>query len=143
MLEYLPYIWIAIIILSVGAEAATASIVSMWFIPPAIICLFLSFVDVPVWIQVAVFFVVSAIIFILSKFIFKRFMKNKVVPTNTDALIGKAGMVIVDVDNLRQMGVVRLEGKEWSARSSDDSRVLLKGEIVMVERIEGVKLICK
>lgn len=69
----------------------------------------------------------------------KHLMKN-VEKTNVDSLIGKEGIVKQEINNLEAQGVVKLSGMEWSARSADDSKIAA-GEKVLVQSIDGVKLI--
>ena len=45
-----------------------------------------------------------------------------------------------EINNLEAQGVVKLSGMEWSARSADDSKIAA-GEKVLVQSIDGVKLI--
>ena len=48
-------------------------------------------------------------------------------------------LVTEDVDNITGAGAVQVDGKVWTARSSDGSP-LQAGDLVRVDRIEGVKL---
>ena len=50
------------------------------------------------------------------------------------------GVVCEDIDNLAGTGAVKLDGKEWTARS-DSGANIPSGSVVKVRRIEGVKLI--
>ena len=59
---------------------------------------------------------------------------------NSDAKIGKIGIVTEDIDNIKAIGAVKLDGLEWSAKSADDG-VISKDQQVKVVAIEGVKLI--
>ena len=51
-------------------------------------------------------------------------------------------MVTEDIDNIAGKGRVEVNGISWTARSSDGAN-FRKGELVTVERIEGVKLIVR
>lgn len=66
----------------------------------------------------------------------------KTQPTNADRCIGETAMVTEDIDNIAGKGRVEVNGISWTARSSDGAN-FRKGELVTVERIEGVKLIVK
>ena len=46
-----------------------------------------------------------------------------------------------DINNLRDEGQVVVDGMEWAARSSDSTVTFRKDEFVVVDRIEGVKMI--
>ena len=48
--------------------------------------------------------------------------------------------VLTNVDMNKTFGTVKVDGKEWSARSSDNENIKT-GELVKIEKIDGVKLI--
>ena len=77
---------------------------------------------------------------------FRKKFKEKTsferVATNADAVIGKNAVVTEQIDNIHAKGAVKVDGKEWTARSDDGNIIISEGEIVTVLRIEGVKLIC-
>lgn len=144
MLDHMVYIWIGVLVVSVIVEAATAGLVSIWFIPSAVVAAILAFCGVSVWIQVVVFFVLSLILLILSKTLFSRFFKSSdSVRTNADSLIGKHVVVTEKISNLAETGEVRVNGQRWSARSTEESVCFDVDEVLTVVAIEGVKLICR
>ena len=137
------YIWLSVIVLSVIVEAVTAEVVSIWFVPAAIVGLILEFCGVgDIW-QIAAFLITSAIGLALARTILKRFIqKNGHVPTNvTDLVIGTEAVVTEKIDNLAETGEVRTGGKSWTARTESGNTVEV-GATVKVLRISGVKLIC-
>ncbi|MDR1734112.1 MAG: NfeD family protein [Oscillospiraceae bacterium] len=70
-------------------------------------------------------------------------LRHKTQPTNVpETVLGKAGMVKREIDNLKGTGLVWVEGKMWSARSESNTPLPEK-TIVTVERIEGVKVIVR
>ena len=69
----------------------------------------------------------------------KRYLNNKVEPTNADRVIGETAQVIEDVDNVHGKGAVVIRGMTWSARSQDGGPITT-GTMVRVLRIEGVKV---
>ena len=68
--------------------------------------------------------------------------ENRTAKTNLDAVVGMEALVTEAIDNINARGAVKVYGKEWSARSADGEPVPA-GTTVVVERIEGVKLIVK
>ena len=74
--------------------------------------------------------------------LYKRFIKTKLVPTNSDRLIGDTAVVTETIDNLEAKGAVKVQGQVWSARS-ENGEVIPENTPVTVVRIEGVKLIVK
>ena len=68
------YIWLAVILLAVIFEALTAELVSVWFIPAALVAMLLSiFENIPPYVQVIVFLVLG----IIGVFLLRRIFKNK------------------------------------------------------------------
>ena len=140
--EYgLMLFWAAIAILAFAVEAATADIVTIWFIPGAVISMILSVWVDQFWIQLVVFFVFSIGMLLLTG---KHFKKKNARKTdfNADSLIGAIGTVQETVDNLRETGSVKVKGLVWTARSVDDGAVISEGTLVEIREISGVKLIC-
>ena len=141
-MNYMPFFWIAVIVFSVLAEAMTTALVAIWFMPSALVAVVLSFFKVPVYVQVLVFTVLSALFIIFSKTIFAKTLRPKLTRTNADSVIGEQAVVTEQVCNIENRGLVRVRGQIWSAKSADGT-VLEPGEIVNVISIEGVKLICR
>jgi membrane protein implicated in regulation of membrane protease activity len=141
--QIMPYIWIAVIIFSVLAEALTASLVAIWFVPPALITMILAFCKVPITLQIIIFLLCSALFIVFSRIIFKNTLLKKEAPhTNADAVIGEKAIITERVCNIENKGLAKVRGQIWSARSADGEDIEV-GTIVSVISIQGVKLICR
>ncbi len=144
-----PYVmtlvWVSMFIAALVIEAQTAELVAIWFLPGILVSLILSFFEVDQLIQWAVFAAISAVLLTLAFTVFrKRLLKNHgSEPTDIDLLLGKDALVTENINNPLMQGAVKIDGKEWSARMTDDSETAEVGEFVTVESISGVKLICK
>ena len=137
-------VWFAIFIALIVIEALTADLLTVWFMPSALICIILAAFEVAVPIQISLFFGLSVIMFILSKTVFKKHLKSKKnEKTNLDLIIGETGIVTEDIDNINAKGSVKVQFQIWTARSSDNNTVISEGEIVKIIAVEGVKLICE
>lgn len=141
--NYMPFVWLSVVILSVILEAATLTLVSIWFIPSALISMILAFCDVALWIQIVIFAVCSSLFLIFMKPIFTKVFAIKHTATNADAVIGEQAVVTEPINNLEGVGQVKVKGQIWTARSSDGNITYEKGDVLNVIAIEGVKLICK
>ncbi len=137
------YVWIAVIVLSVVAEAATTDFVAIWFFPAALISLILSLFTVPVWVQILVFVLVGLILVMATRPLCRKFLKPKSEPTNAQAVVGKTCLVTEEIRNIDEAGEVMIGGLRWSARAEDPTRVIAVGEQVVVVEISGVKVIVK
>ena len=141
--QTMAYVWLGVIVLAIIAEASTVSLISIWFVPSACIAMILALCDVPLWIQLIVFFITFLLLMIFIKPFFRKCLGVKPVATNADSLIGADAVVSEPINNLEAKGQVKVRGQIWSARSSDESVTYTEGEIVRVLSIEGVKLICE
>lgn len=135
-------VWFGLMIFFVIVEAVGPQLVSVWFAGGALVSMIVSFFSDLLWLQVTVFIVVSVLLLLLTKPFVKRKKGFSTIKTNSDSLIGQTGVVCTPIDNVNATGTVKISGQIWSARSLDGS-CIDEGERVIVERIEGVKLIVK
>ena len=94
-------------------------------------------------VQWILFLIVSLILLIFTRPLAVRYMKRGVTRTNVNSLIGKKAVVIQKIDNLSQMGQVRINDIEWMARTESDEETIPEKSVVEIEAVQGVKLIVK
>ena len=128
--------WMIVFIVLILLELITVNLVSIWFALGALASFALSFFINNVTLQTATFVAVSAISLLLTKDFVKKIRGNKVVATNLDRVIGQIGIVTEEINKL-EPGEVKVDGKRWSAISSEKIKVGSKVEILS---IDGVKL---
>lgn len=133
-------VWIFMAVLFLVVEIVTVGMVSIWLVAGALVALLLAALGLPFWLQVVVFVLVSVGCFLFLYPHLKRFVRKNHQATNADMVLGKTAVVVRRIDNIKATGAVSVDGKTWSARSSDNS-VIESGSYVRVERIQGVKLI--
>lgn len=139
---HMAVIWFMILVGSLFIEAQTDALVAIWFMPSAAVTLILSFFVKEVWIQILVFVLLSAILLILSKLFFQKFLKrDRNTKTNLDAVIGKQILVDEEVCNLKGTGSAKLNGAYWSLRAIDDETVIPSGTLVTIAGVIGSKLV--
>lgn len=102
-----------------------------------------SILNLPWWTQIVAFIIVSCISLAFTRPLASKYVNRKTVRTNFDRVIGKQGVVLETIDNLRATGVVKVDGKEWSAETIDGAKPIQKDDIVVVERVSGVKLVVR
>ena len=134
--------WSVAFILLRIAELQSFQFVSIWFALSSIVALFCAIADVTFTGQVIIFSLVSAMLLIATRPLVKKLHANKSVPTNSELDIGKTAIVIERINNSLSTGRVKLNGVDWAARSVDGSTISM-GSTVIVEKIEGSKLIVK
>ena len=135
-------VWTAAIILFGVVEAATAGLVSIWFVAGALVALIAAFVDASLVVQIILFLVVSAAALALTRPMLRKITNANAVPTNADRVLGEMAKVTETIDNENSVGAVYVDGKTWSARSTDDS-IIPAGSRVYIESMQGVKLLVK
>ncbi|MBE7003772.1 MAG: helix-turn-helix domain-containing protein [Ruminococcaceae bacterium] len=132
-------IWIAAVVVFGIAEAATAGLVSIWFVGGAVAALLTAVFDGPLWLQFVLFFLVSIALLAATRPLARKMLDKTITPTNADRVLHHTARVTETVDNERPSGAVYIDGKTWTARS-EDGTVFAKDSLVEVVRMEGVKL---
>jgi len=123
-------LWLILLVAFIVIEAATVSLLTTWFAIGSLFSLVLAFLGAPFYWQIAVFFVVSFVLLIFTKpFVDKKLMAKKEA-TNADRVIGKTGVVIEEIDNIKGTGQVKVLNQIWSASSEENIK---KGEKVIVK----------
>ena len=133
-------VWLVLMVLLCIIEAATAGLTVIWFALGALAALIAALFGAQIWLQVLWFLVVSIATLWFTRPLALKYLNGRSVATNADRVVGMEGVVCEDIDNLAGTGAVKLDGKEWTARS-DSGANIPSGSVVKVRRIEGVKLI--
>ena len=142
MEAYYPYFWLAVIIFAAVLEAMTAQMVSIWMVVGGIAALIASVCNTSFTVQLVVFVVVTVITLAVTRPFIKKILHFKKEDTNAGRYLGKTGVVLAEINNTLGKGEVKVLGNIWTARSADGC-VIPEGAQVLVDRIEGVKLIVK
>ena len=93
-----------------------------------------------VFVQGAVFVILSAILTYYMRPFWMRILNNKDLKTGASALIGQEVRVIEDINHQKLTGRVKIGADEFPAKSGDDS-VILAGHFAIVKKIQGITLI--
>lgn len=133
------YIWIIILIMSLGIEALTMNLVTVWIALGALVALLSSILIKSVAIQTIIFIVTTLLTLIFTRKFVVNVLKIESVKTNLDSVIGQVGIVTSDI-NEDKPGRIKVAGKIWTAVSSNSISI---GEKVDILAIEGVKLVVK
>lgn len=136
----LTIIWLILMVVFLVMEAATVTITSLWFAAGALVALLAGALGAKFWLQVVLFIAVSAAMLMALRPVIKKHFTPKLTRTNVDAIIGTQGYVTADINNVAATGTVKLNGMEWTARSTDGAPIPA-GTLIRVDRIEGVKAI--
>ena len=132
--------WLIAFILFVVGEAVTVGLVSIWFAVGALGALAAAALGGGLWLQIAVFLILSALSLMLLKPLSRKWMAgHKAARTNADRVIGETALVTEDIDNTMATGQVQVDGQIWTARSAHGV-VIPAGSRVKVLSIQGVKV---
>lgn len=138
-MNWAAVIWLVLIVVFLAAEAATVTLISLWFAAGALAAMLVSLTGGSVAFQAAVFLAVSALSLAALRPLVRKYITPNLSRTNVDSIIGTSGFVTEDIDNIAAQGQVKLGGMFWSARSSSGAP-LAAGTMIQVDRIEGVKV---
>lgn len=131
-------IWLVLMIVFLVVEGATVVMVSLWFSAGALAAMVASLLGAPVWLQVLLFLLVSAVLLACLRGMVRKHFTPKLTRTNVDAIVDSRGYVTSDIDNISATGTVKLGAMEWTARSTSGCPIP-KGTLIKVDKIEGVK----
>ena len=135
--------WAVLLVAFVVVEFATYGLTSIWFALGALGALISAAVSpASLWLQVAIFLVVSGVAIYYTRPLAKRYHKANRTATNANRVLEMVGVVREPVDNLSTQGTVYVGGKLWSART-EEREVIPVGTQVDILRIDGVKLIVR
>lgn len=139
-MELMWIVWIAAVVFFIIVEAATVNMVSLWFVGGSLAALIAQMLGSPVWLQMTLFFAVSAALLVALRPFVKKYVTPNRTATNADMVLGREAYLTEAVDNLRGTGALKLDGKTWTVRSTDGT-ALPEGALVKIVKIEGVKLL--
>ena len=133
------YIWLIAAGVFFVAEMITTGFLVFWLGIGSLLAMITSFITDSIFIQTAVFVISSVILIPLTKPLVKKYIDTgKSTVTNAYGVIGKTGIVTVDINTLDATGQVKVNGEIWSAKADTN---IPKGTKVEVLKIDGVKLI--
>ena len=137
-------LWIILAVIFIIIEGITLGLTTLWCSVGSLAAALCAYLGASLGIQIAVMVVVSVICFLIClKWIkpqMDKRMNNQSNATNADRVIGETAIVTKTIDTIDGVGLVKVKGQDWSAKSADDS-VIKEGAKVKVLSIEGVKLV--
>lgn len=135
--------WIVALIVSIVVEVVSLGLTSIWFAGGALAAALAAALNLPLWLQILLFVVVTLALLIFTRPIAVKYFNKERVRTNVESLIGRQAIVISEIDNLQGIGQVTVGGQEWSARSYEEDKPIAVGAVVRIMAVSGVKLIVK
>jgi membrane protein implicated in regulation of membrane protease activity len=142
IINYLPVIWIVIAVILAIVEALTMGLATIWFAIGAAVTAVSALLGASFPVQVAVFFVVSILLLLLTRPIAVKKLKVGREKNITEQMEGRQG-VMTEALVPFGTGLVKVGGVFWTAVGEDPAIGIEKDTVVEAVRIEGVKLIVK
>lgn len=136
-----PLIWLGIVALFLVIEAATVGLTTIWFAGGALIAAIAAWIGAGEAVQWILFITVSLVLLIFTRPVAVRYMNKDVEKTNVERLMGQKAVVIQEIDNLNQTGLIRVGDVEWMARTKSDDVQIPEKAVVVIKEVQGVKLI--
>ena len=135
-----PWImWLAVGVFFLIVELLTTALVSIWFVPSAIITCLLSFVVDSLLIQVAIFVVLSAVFMVVCRKIYNKHIKKPVDDVDqNENLLGKTATVTENTNAIT--GRILVGDVYWKA-VSENGDIIPKGETVKIKSVNGTTLV--
>lgn len=138
-MNWAAIVWLVLTVVFLIAEAATVTMVSLWFAAGSLAAMVIALTGGSPAFQTTVFLAVSAVLLTALRPLVRKHITPKLTATNIDSVIGSIGIVTVSIDNISAAGQVKLNGMEWTARSTSGEPIEA-GTKVRVDKIEGVKV---
>lgn len=135
--------WLVLFVILLLIEIVTLGLTTIWFAGGALAAFVCGWIGFGLTVQVIVFLVVSVVLLVLTRPIVVKHFNQDRQKTNVESLIGQQALVLEDIDTLHAKGRVEIKGQEWWARTEDTEGKIAKDTVVIVEAVEGVKLIVK
>jgi membrane protein implicated in regulation of membrane protease activity len=138
---HIQWIWVALAIILAIIEILTLGLTTIWFAIAAVVMAFLSFLKIPLAVQVLIFLAISAVLLIFTRPVALKKFKIGRVKTNVESLAGQHVLITKTISEFEK-GEAKLNGLIWAARSENNMEIP-EGTKCEVLRVEGVQLIVR
>lgn len=136
-------VWLALFILLLIIEIATMGLTTIWFAGGALAAFIAGLLGCGLAVQIILFLVVSILLFVFTRPVAVKYFNKDRQKTNADRLVGQEALVTEAIDTLQAQGTVVVNGQEWSAKTNETDGEIAKGSVVVIDEIQGVKLVVR
>jgi membrane protein implicated in regulation of membrane protease activity len=135
-------VWMVIAAAFIIGEIFTLGFFLLWFGVGAAVAGILAMFGLGGSWQWGAFAVVSGVLFVLSRRFAERFSKKQPPGIGADRFVNKKGVVLEEIDNIKNSGRIRMGKEEWRAES-DTGEVIPVGKMVEVTKLVGTHVVVK
>lgn len=132
--------WVAVVIVAVIIEISTYQLVSVWFAASALIAMILASFNCPIEVQIIVFVILSAILFILSRPLIKKIQSKKSDNSTIESMIGEEVIVTKEI-KVGEVGEVKAKYDRYSAVAPSETKDIPVDTLCIIKEIRGNKVI--
>lgn len=136
------YIWLIAAGVFFIAEIITVGFMIFWLGVAALITCIISLFTANIFIQTAIFVILSTLLLLFTRPFVDKFVNNRevILTTNAYSIIGKEAIVVSTFDASSKIGQIKVGSEKWTAKSEHDE-IFKEGDVVKIEAIDGVKAI--
>lgn len=134
-------IWLSLFVLFLVIEIITMGLTTIWFAGGALVAFLVAVLGLGLGVQIIIFAIVSLALLAVTRPLAMKYFNQERQKTGAELLIGQKALVIEEIDTLSSKGRVEVRGQEWAAKTDAPEGKIPKNAIVVVEGIQGVKLI--
>ena len=136
------WVWMAIAALFIVGEIFTQGFFLLWFGIGAAVAGIFAILGLGVGWQLGAFVVVSGVLFVVSRRFAEKVSKKQPPGIGADRFVGLEGIVLEEIDNVKNTGRVRVQKDEWRA-DSETGEIIAEGEQIVVTRLDGTHMVVK
>lgn len=138
ILDNAALFWLILAVIFMIMEAATAALLTIWFVGGALFAMIIAIIGLGFGIQIAGFIVISILLLLLTR-PYVRKAKQATIKTNADSLIGQYGIVTKEYTEYSN-GQGKVGGQIWTIAHLNKKPMHIDERFVVIG-IDGVKLI--
>lgn len=135
--------WLIIFMILLVIEILTMGLTTIWFAGGALAAFLIGVIGFGLKVQIVTFLAVSIVLLVLTRPVAVKYFNRERQKTNAERLIGQRAYVLEEIDTMKSVGRVEIQGLEWSAKTDEPDGKIAKDKVVVVEGIQGVKLIVR
>lgn len=135
--------WLVLFVILLVIEIFTMGLTTIWFAGGALAAFAAGVLGFGTVVQIIVFAAVSILLLVMTRPLAVKYFNQERQKTNAELLIGQQALVLEEIDTLQSVGRVEVSGQEWSAKTDDPNGKIAKNAVVVIDGIQGVKLIVR
>ena len=132
--------WFIATIAFIVLELISTALISIWFALSAFIVFIITYFMSNTLIEIIIFCILSIIFLLLTRPIYNKYFKKKIVNTNVYSIIGKE-FILKESITKDSLGKIKIDDQIWNVISNSGD--IKAGEKVIVEDINGTKLVVR